>query len=190
MANEIIYKQLDDLKPYENNPRRNENAIDKVANSIKEFGFKVPIVIDRDGVIVAGHTRYQASRKLGMDTVPCIVADDLTDEQVKAFRLVDNKTSEFAAWDFEALDKELAELADWDMEDFGFANNNFVEFEDQLAKYGEGSMDVKGSSTDSFAVTLLFNNEYEEFVKEKLKEHKPEGLAYILIEALEEMDNA
>lgn len=93
---EIVYKKLQDLKPYENNPRFNDDAVEFVANSIKEFGFKVPIVIDKNGVIVAGHTRYKASIELGLKEVPCIVADDLSDEQVKAFRLADNKVSEKA----------------------------------------------------------------------------------------------
>jgi ParB/RepB/Spo0J family partition protein len=82
---------LAELKPYEKNPRRNDASVEYVANSIKEFGFKVPIVIDRDGVIVAGHTRYKAAKKLGMEKVPCIVADDLSEAQIKAFRLADNK---------------------------------------------------------------------------------------------------
>lgn len=119
----IIDTPLEQLKPYENNPRNNENAIDAVANSIKEFGFKVPIVVDKDGVIVAGHTRYEAARKLGMTTLPCIVADDLTPEQVKAFRIADNKTGEKASWDEELLSKELSDiLDDFDMTDFGFGD--------------------------------------------------------------------
>lgn len=109
-----------DLKEYANNPRHNDAAVDAVAASIKEFGFKVPIIIDRDNVIVAGHTRLKAARKLGLETVPCIIADDLTPEQINAFRLADNKTAELADWDFELLEKELAALADFDMEQFGF----------------------------------------------------------------------
>ena len=116
---EIINKKIEELKPYENNPRFNDDAVEYVANSIKEFGFKVPIVIDKDNTIVAGHTRYKASIKLGLDEVPCIVADDLNEEQIKAFRLADNKVSEKAEWDFNMLDAEIADL-DIDMEDFGF----------------------------------------------------------------------
>ena len=97
---EIIYKNVDDLIPYAKNPRKNSKAVGYVANSMKEFGFKVPIVIDSNNVIVCGHTRLLASKKLGFDSVPCIVADDLTDEQIKAFRLADNKVSEKAEWDF------------------------------------------------------------------------------------------
>ena len=116
----IIQKKISDLIPYENNPRKNERAIDKVAASIKEFGFKVPIIIDRDNVIVAGHTRLKAAELLGLDKIPCIVADDLSDEQLKAFRLADNKTGEFAEWDFELLAEELQDITDIDMSEFGF----------------------------------------------------------------------
>lgn len=117
----IIDKSLDDLKPYEKNPRNNSEAVPAVAKSIQEFGFKVPIVIDKNNVIVCGHTRYKAAKKLGLEKVPCIIADDLTDEQIKAFRLADNKTAELADWDMSKLEEELQGLSnDFDMEDFGF----------------------------------------------------------------------
>ena len=117
---EIINKKIEELKPYKNNPRNNEKAVDYVANSIKEFGFKVPIIIDKNNEIIAGHTRLLASKELGLKEVPCIIADDLTDEQVKAFRLADNKVSEIAEWDFSLLDEELNNILDIDMSDFGF----------------------------------------------------------------------
>lgn len=117
---DIIEMSVDALIPYENNPRRNDQAVDKVALSISAFGFKVPIVIDADDVIVAGHTRLKAAKKLGLKTVPCIRADDLTDEQIKAFRLADNKVSEFAEWDEEKLLAELEELENIDMSLYGF----------------------------------------------------------------------
>ena len=121
---EIKEVGISELKPYENNPRNNDDAVAAVAKSIEKFGFKVPIIIDKDNVIVAGHTRLKAAMLLHMDQVPCIVADDLTEEQIKAFRLADNKVSELATWDFEALEKELEELddldLDFDMADFGF----------------------------------------------------------------------
>ena len=116
----ITEKKIEELKAYENNPRHNEKAVDAVAASIREFGFKVPIVIDKDGVIAAGHTRLAAAKKLGLKTVPCIVADDLTDEQIRAFRLADNKTAELAEWDEALLAAELELLQDIDMEQFGF----------------------------------------------------------------------
>ena len=117
---EIVNKKIDEIKPYEKNPRKNDEVVKYVANSIKEFGFKVPIVIDKNNVIVAGHTRYKASKVLGLKEVPCIVADDLSDEQVKAFRLADNKVGELAEWDFDLLDDELEGLLDIDMSEFGF----------------------------------------------------------------------
>lgn len=119
--------KINDLKEYENNPRINDGAVEAVANSIKEFGFKVPIVIDKNNVIIAGHTRLKASKLLGLEKVPCIVADDLTEEQIKGFRLVDNKTSELAEWDIDKLEIELAELqdVDFDLEHFGFELNEF-----------------------------------------------------------------
>lgn len=119
----IIDKSIDDIHPYEKNPRINDNAVDSVAESIKQFGFKVPIVIDKDGVIVTGHTRLKAAKKLGMKTVPCILADDLTPAQVKAFRLADNKTGELADWDFSELEDELTGIEDIDMKAFGFSDN-------------------------------------------------------------------
>lgn len=118
-----------ELKPYENNPRLNEEAVDLVAASIDEFGFKQPIVIDSDQVIIAGHTRWKAAQKLGLETVPCIQADDLTPAQVKAYRLADNKVAEAAQWDLDALQFELEELEnlDFDMEPFGFETETFDE---------------------------------------------------------------
>ncbi|MDG0889224.1 DNA modification methylase [Paracholeplasma manati] len=115
----IVMKKTSELIEYENNPRNNEAAIDAVAKSIEEFGFKVPIVITKDDVIIAGHTRLKASLKLGLATVPCIVADDLTEGQIKAFRLADNKTAELATWDFSKLESELASI-EMDMSQFGF----------------------------------------------------------------------
>lgn len=126
----IIDKKIADLTPYENNPRKNDGAVSKVAASIREFGFKVPIVIDRNNVIVCGHTRYKAAADLGMTSVPCIVADDLTDDQIKAFRLADNKVSEFAEWDFDKLIEELSDISDFDMSEFGFDVSEFSDDED------------------------------------------------------------
>ena len=116
----IINLPIDKLKPYENNPRHNEDAVDKVAESIREFGFLVPIVIDKDYVIAAGHTRLLAAKELGLTEVPCVMDSDLTDEQIKAFRLADNKTGEFASWDFAKLEIEMMQLETFDMERFGF----------------------------------------------------------------------
>ena len=117
---EIQYKKIKDIKPYEKNPRKNDDAVEYIANSINEFGFKLPIIIDKDGVIVAGHTRYKAAIKLKMKEVPCITADDLSEEQIKAFRLADNKVAEKAEWDLELLNGELENILNFDMADFGF----------------------------------------------------------------------
>lgn len=126
---QIVNKKLSEIKPYANNPRNNDGAVDYVVNSIKEFGFKVPVIIDRNGEIVAGHTRYKAAKKLKMEEMPCIVADDLTEEQIKAFRLADNKVAEIAEWDFELLYSELDEIIDFDMGNFGFELNDESENE-------------------------------------------------------------
>lgn len=129
---EILSLRLDEIHPYEKNPRNNESAVDAVAASIKEFGFKVPIIIDKDNIIVAGHTRYKAATKLGLKEVPCIKADDLTPDQIKAFRLADNKVSELAEWDFKLLDEELEGIT-MDMEQFGFTMDEEVEIvEDEV----------------------------------------------------------
>jgi len=117
---EIKNINIGDLKPYKNNPRKNAGAVDYVANSIKEFGFKVPIIIDKNNEVVAGHTRLLAAKKLGLETAPCIIADDLTPEQIKAFRLADNKTHELSYWDFDLLNIELSDITNYDMGDFGF----------------------------------------------------------------------
>ena len=117
---EIITKKIDEVIPYEKNPRKNDDAVDYVAKSIKEFGFKVPIIIDKDNVIVTGHTRLKAAKKLKLKEVPCILADDLTEEQIKAFRLADNKVGEYAEWDFDLLEDELDDILNIDMEEFGF----------------------------------------------------------------------
>lgn len=118
----VVYKLLTEIMPYENNPRNNAEAVGPVAASIREFGFKVPVVIDKAGIIVTGHTRYKAAQLMGMEKVPCIVADDLTPEKIRAFRLADNRTGELAEWDAETLEKELADLIafDFDMSQFGF----------------------------------------------------------------------
>lgn len=117
----VVTMKIADLKAYENNPRKNEKAVDAVANSINSFGFKVPVIIDKNNVVVAGHTRLMACKKLGIDEVPCVIADDLTEDQIKAFRIADNKTAELADWDFDKLKEELGSI-DIDMEQFGFTD--------------------------------------------------------------------
>ena len=152
----IVYKKLEDLTPYENNPRLNDAAVDAVAKSIEEFGFKVPIVIDKDGVIVAGHTRLKAAKQLHIDEVPCIIADDLSDEELKAFRLADNKVSELAEWDFDKLDAELADI-DFDMSDFGFDFNTIDEENDKFDDADTEYHDIN----DKTIIAIEFDTEQE-----------------------------
>lgn len=140
----IKEKKITDIKPYENNPRNNQEAVEYVANSIKEFGFKVPIVVDKDGVIVAGHTRYEAAKVLGIDKVPVVVADDLTDKQIKAFRIADNKTAEKASWDYQKLADEIKDLLDIDL-GFNLNDIGFGEFEIDVLK---GQNDFDESALD------------------------------------------
>ena len=130
----VIMRSIADVIPYENNPRVNDKAVEAVAASVKEFGFKQPIVVDSAGVIVVGHTRLKAAKLLGMDKVPVVVADDLTDEQIKAYRLADNKTAELAEWDFGKLQEEMDALKDVDMSVFGFED---IEIEDVEANIQE-----------------------------------------------------
>lgn len=151
----IIDVEITSLQEYENNPRKNDKAIEKVAASIREFGFKVPLVIDSNNVIVCGHTRLQAAKRLNLDVVPCVVADDLTDEQIKAFRLADNKTAEFAEWDFEKLDEELAAL-DFDMSLFGFENS------DDKATGAKEREDLSDAVSEVYEVIVECANEIEQ----------------------------
>ena len=118
---QIVYISLDEIQPYEQNPRRNDQAVEAVSNSIEKFGFNVPIVVDKDNVIIAGHTRWLAAKSIGMKDIPAIIADDLSEEEVKQYRLVDNKVAELSTWDFGLLEEELADI-DIDMSLFGFEN--------------------------------------------------------------------
>ena len=119
---QIIYKDINDIQMYENNPRKNSDAVQYVINSIQNFGFKVPIIIDKNNMIVCGHTRYKAARRLKMATIPCIMADDLDEDQIRAFRLADNKVAEMSTWDYDRLEQEVGLLdpLEFDLADFGF----------------------------------------------------------------------
>lgn len=139
----IIEKRLEDIRPYNNNPRLNDKAVPAVAESLKEFGWQQPIVIDRDGVIVAGHTRYKAALELGWETAPCKYADELTPEQINAYRLADNKTAELAEWDAEKMTEELAKCSDFDMSAFGFDEEEPEDPEDVIEdNYNEDAADI------------------------------------------------
>jgi len=121
---------IDRIKPYDKNPRRNDRAVEAVAKSIREFGFRQPIVVDKDGVIVVGHTRYKAALKLGLKTVPVHVAAELTPQQARAYRLADNRTAETAEWDVDLLPIELGELRGdgVDLKLLGFTDKELAEY--------------------------------------------------------------
>ena len=158
----VTYMDVDSLIPYANNPRLNDNAVDAVAASIKEFGFKVPIVVDGENVIINGHTRLKAAHKLGLKQVPVIVADDLTPEQVRAFRLADNKTSELAEWDLGKLNIELDGIADIDMSDFGFDDDAFdLDDEDKDLEDEKTSEDKDVDIDDEKTLVVDCENEDE-----------------------------
>lgn len=140
----IVNLKTDQLIPYINNPRHNDDAVDKVASSIKEFGFKVPIVINKDNVVVTGHTRLKAAKKLGIEEVPCIIADDLTDAQIKAFRIADNKVSEYAEWNEELLKLELEQLEEMD---FNLDELN-IDYSDFDLDIGEDIEDIEAEEVE------------------------------------------
>jgi hypothetical protein len=163
MELKIEYVDIDSIKPYENNPRHNEEAIPYVMNSIKEFGFKNPIIIDKNNVIIAGHTRLESAKRLGMKEVPIIHADDLTEEQVKAFRLADNKVSEKAEWDFNMLDAELANL-EINMAEFGFDNLDI-----NVDEFGTEFELPEGEKLGIDKMTLYFANEQTKVIEEAIE---------------------
>lgn len=174
---QVHEKEINDIKPYDRNPRKNDIAVAAVAESISQFGFKVPVIVDTDGVIVAGHTRYKAAKQLGMKTIPCIVADDLTEAQIKAFRLADNKTAELAEWDLDLLNNELLDLDNLcvDMSVFGFDTVDTIDdkiIEDNIPDIDDESEPITqlgdiwqlgkhrlmcGDSTDAGAVAILMD---------------------------------
>lgn len=176
---EIVMKKIEDIIPYEKNPRINDKAVKYVANSIKQFGFKTPIVIDKNNVIINGHTRLKASKQLGLKEVPCIVADDLTDKQVKALRIADNKTAELADWDMDLLGDELKSL-DFNFEDFGFDDIELMmltediepeEYDNEkLKEYAERADDMILKA--GRVIITYETNEEKAFLEELLHEKK------------------
>lgn len=137
---------IESIKPYEKNPRKNDGAVNGVAESIKQFGFQQPIVIDKTGVIVAGHTRYKAALKLGLKTVPCVRAEKLSPKQVKAYRILDNKLNELATWNFEMLGEELADV-DFNFEPFEVVlpTISLSDFFDESQSNGQGVVVAAGN---------------------------------------------
>ena len=127
----MIIHEIDvkDIQEYENNARKNEKAVALVVESIENYGFKVPVIVDKNNVLVAGHTRLKAAQQLGLEKIPAIIADDLTEEQIKAYRLADNKTAELSTWDFERLEQELEAINDahlWEL----FNQNRYEDIEE------------------------------------------------------------
>ena len=158
---------IGDVVPYEKNPRLNDQAVDAVASSIREFGFKVPIVVDSKGVVVSGHTRLKAAKALGLAEVPVIVADDLDDTKIKAFRLADNKVAELADWDESLLIKELEELDDlnYDMGQFDFELD--LDDADGNGSGEDGSDDIGDipdniNVMETFALNVIVKDEAEQ----------------------------
>src|SRR5690606_22178100 len=140
---DVQLRKIDDIQPYERNPRLNDQAVDAVAASLAEFGFRQPIVVDADGVIIVGHTRWKAAKKLGLAKVPVHVATDLTPEQIRAYRIADNKTGEIAEWDLEILPIELNDLRTG-----GFDLNVLAFDEEELGKLLSGAQGVTEGLTD------------------------------------------
>ena len=130
---EVVYLPVDDLKPYEKNARKHaDDDINAIAASIKTFGFRDPVGIWRDNLIVEGHGRVLAAKKLGMEAVPCIRLDDMTDEERRAYALAHNRTAELSAWDYDLRDMEIEDLS-FDMTDFGFDKLEDVDVDDLFA---------------------------------------------------------
>ena len=174
---EIIYKKTSDLIPYEKNARKNDKAVKYVAKSIEQFGFKQPIIIDSHNVVVCGHTRLKASEQLDIEEVPCIVADDLTDEQIKAFRLADNKVAEQSEWDLNLLNDELDDILNIDMSDFGFDIFSMDDI-DEVEAYNE-----EEDEREFFSKTFSFPIEKKKQIICYLKKHQNEIVEQIIKES-------
>lgn len=158
----IEYLNINELIPYQKNPRYNENAVDCVASSIEEFGFKIPIVIDKDKNVVCGHTRLKAAHKLGIKSVPCIIADDLTEKQISAFRIADNKASDFSIWDNKLLLEELEDLTDI------FTGFDFENIDD-LNILDEKDNDVIEENENGIIYEIVFKSENKSKIEKILE---------------------
>ena len=186
--NEIKIEMLKigDLKPYDKNPRLNDNAVDSVANSIKEFGFKTPIVVDKNYVIINGHTRLKAAQKLGLEEVPCIIANDLTDKQVKALRIADNKTAELADWDMPLLSDIIKDLDGFNFEDFGFGEVELMMLTEDIEpeKFDEDMMKEYSQRADDMVlkagrVIITYEKPEEKAFLEELIHEKKDCLKVV-----------
>lgn len=164
-AMKIVYRPLTELHPYERNPRNTEPAVKAVAASIQAFGFLVPIILDSEEqkTIVAGHTRYFAAQRLHLAEVPTVLADDLTPDQIRAYRLVDNRVAEIAVWDLPLLDEAIADIGDaFDMGDFGFdpVGHDLLEPKDTSKELDAGAFDDDTFEYQCPDCGFMFN-EYE-----------------------------
>lgn len=164
---------LSEIKPYEKNPRKNDSAVNGVAESIKQFGFQQPIVIDSNNIIVVGHTRYKAAEKLGLKTVPCVRASDLTPDQVKTYRILDNKLNELATWDFQSLSDELTnfqfDFGDFDVYLPAFTYDNYLKETTETTDNTENGTDDSFNEEDSAKKTYTPPQQKYEYDQQKVE---------------------
>ena len=191
----IQQMNIDDIIPYDRNPRKNDHAIDKISAAIREYGFKVPVIIKSDGTIIDGHLRYKAAKKLGFKTLPVLIADDLTETQIKAFRISINRMADLADWDNELLKLEIQDLKDADfdvnltgfndVEIEGFEDVPDIVFDDDATKSGSGGHNVNASVsfwiydhkiTDSRDSTFEFIQNNIEKIRKIDAEHLSEAI--------------
>lgn len=177
----IVYLPVEKIKPYKDNPRDNSKAIKKVAASIQENGFRQPLVLDKNKVIITGHTRFEAAKTLGMEKLPCIIADDMSKEKVKAYRIADNKVAEYSTWNDSLLASEMEALKElgYDLEDTGFSEIEIMELTEDILPEKYDSKEFKDYEDEankklkSYNVIICCKNEKEQkFVKKLLKEEK------------------
>lgn len=179
----IEHVKTGSVKPYDKNPRRNDDSVEFVANSIKEFGFQQPIVVDKDMIVIAGHTRLKAAKKLKLKEVPVVIADNLTEEQVKAYRLADNKTNEFSVWDFDLLDEELLNVCDKEMELFGFLDEETSFIDDLLEE--DFTKDMGDVMSDIYNITFSFPIEKKEPLIKYIKDNGKTDIVNMILKEVE-----
>ena len=183
----IVYVPVEKIKPYKDNPRENTKAIKKVAESIKNFGFRVPLVLDKKYVIVTGHTRYLAAKELGLEKLPCVIAEDLSKEKIKAYRIADNKVSEYSTWNDSLLASEMDALKEMgvDLDETGFSEIEIMELTEDILPEKYDAKEFKDYAEEaekklkSYNVIIGCKDEKEQkFVKKLLREDKRLKRAY------------